>query len=164
MAAVDGSQEPVRPTTDTSGAVGVRFTVAEAEALSDGLYGPLADEWPDAWIGHQQAHSAALVAVEAALDGRADVALQVLFYVGDVIDNMIHHAMLERSRGAAAVAVGKVLHQLDGCAHGRRHDPVNATPGQYRTRRPPLYLDQDQASRWIEAGDGRRRRCRRCWP
>jgi|KBSMisStaDraftv2_1062788.scaffolds.fasta_scaffold11956925_1 hypothetical protein len=41
----DAHQAP-RPTTDTSGAVRVRFTVAEAEALSDGLYAPPADLWP----------------------------------------------------------------------------------------------------------------------
>ena len=90
----------------------------------------------------------------------------MLFYVGDVIDNMIHHAMLERSRGAAAVAVGKVLHQLNSCAHGRRHDPVNATPGQFFTRRPPLYLDPGPGITLDEEGPAMAAdvTARRCWP
>jgi hypothetical protein len=106
---------------------------------------------------------AALARVTAVLDGHADVDLAVLFYVADVVDNLVHHAMLERARAADVIAVGgTVLHQLDGCGHARRHDPATARPGQYRRGKLPVFMSMGQGERWL-AASSTRRRCRWCF-
>jgi len=163
-AAPGHAEEAARPATDTTAAVTVRFTVAQAEAISDGLYGPLADGWPDGWIGHEQAWSAAVAAVEAALNGNAgpDV-IELLDRAQLVLDHALHATLTEAARAADVMVLANHLHAVDGCWIAQRAHPLAVEPGGYRRDRVPRYLSTTHGERWLSSGPGRKR-CRRCWP
>jgi hypothetical protein len=161
----DDEHQAAKPTEDTSAPVTVRFTRAQAESLSDGRYGPPEDLWPGPdWIKHEQAHSAALAAVEDALNGDdgPDV-IELLEHAQELLDHALHAELARAARAADHVAIGDRLHAVDGCWIAQQAHPLAVEPGGYRRDRIPRYLTSAEGERWLRA-IARRARCRRCWP
>lgn len=154
-----------RTHTDTSGAMAVRFTVAQAEALTDAVPGTLNDYWPDEWPAHGEACKAALAAVKDVLNGEAEEVdcLACLRYAVDIADHALHGALIRAARDADHVILGDRLHVLDGCHVARKAHPVVTGPGGYRGRRLPVFVTRAEGTLWLSA-DRRRRRCKPCWP
>jgi hypothetical protein len=153
-----------RPTEDTSARVTVRLTVAQGEALSDGLYGPPADLWPGDWIEHEQAHSAALAAVDEALNGTAQPdAIMLLERAQELLDHALHATLSRAATDADVLVLASHLHAVDGCWIAQQAHPLAVEPGGYRRDRVPRFMTRAEGDRWLSSGP-RRKRCRRCWP
>ena len=154
-AAPGHAEEATRPVADTSGPLSVTLTRAQGEALSDAPYGPPQDWWPIGWIEHQQAHSAAVAAVEAALNGTAQPgALELLDRAQVVLDHALHAELSRAATEADVLVLASHLHLVRGCWVARAADPVAVEPGGYRRDRDAA-LPQHRAGRAVAVVPGR---------
>jgi len=151
------------PVDASGGPVLVRLTVARAEALTDAVPGDLADDWPEDWPDHAQAFTAALQAVDDALNGEAEDVdcLRCLGYAVDVADHALHAALIRAARAADCIVIGSTLHAVDGCHVARGAHPAVVEVGGYRGRRIPVFVRAADADRWLSART-KRKACKLC--
>jgi len=98
--------------------------------------------------------------VARALDGEAQPGvLEYLERAQELLDRALHAVVTEAARGAECVAIGPILHLVDGCRRARSAHPLAAD--EYRGR-APRSMTGTEGDRWLASGP-RRKRCGWCW-
>jgi hypothetical protein len=165
---MEALEDAPRLAADASGGpVVVRLTVAAAEALTDAMLAPAADDWPEDWPTRTVALEAAQDALTAALEappGHVDhCPACCLGHRRSQLDLEEHARVLAESRAPRVeyMAAGPTLHQLD-CRVARAHSPLLVEPGGYRGKTLPVYLTAAEAEVWLSKSG--RKRCQICSP